>query len=264
MNQKLNDFFALQLNTWPLASANYAKLREVETRTIEIDGYPVRMHYNPARAVSSQAKLDPDSIAARPCFLCHCNRPEEQMFEPLLERYSLLVNPFPICTRHFTLAANQHEPQKINGRLDDMLRLAHKFEGDYVLFNGAKSGASAPDHFHFQLVNAEWFHIPVERTCYFIHRIVLQNDRLTEIKEAYDALSFQSDIVNLFCRYEAGVWTLTVFPRKQHRPIQFFDGSFLVSPGAIDMTGNLIITRESDFERITATDIVDIYRQVSL
>ncbi|MBP5317829.1 MAG: DUF4922 domain-containing protein [Paludibacteraceae bacterium] len=265
MNQKLTDFFDRQLSSWPLASANYAKLREVEIRTVEVDGYPVRLHFNPARAVSSQAKLDPGSIAARPCFLCHSNRPEEQLSQPLLERYTLLVNPFPICTRHFTVAASQHEPQDFDSsRLNDMLRLAHAFEGETVLYNGAQAGASAPDHFHFQVVNTDWFHMPVETPLPFVNRIVLQGKNPAAITRDFGSLHFNTVLCNLFCRYEDHQWTLVVFPRKRHRPIQFFDGSFLVSPGAIDMTGNLIITRRDDFDRLEAEDIADIYRQVSL
>ena len=54
-----------------------------------------------------------------------------------------------------------------------------------------------------------------------------------------------------------------MFPRIKHRPSYFFSGEILSSPGAIDMTGNLVIARAEDFEKIDKDIIADIYKQVS-
>jgi Domain of unknown function (DUF4922) len=65
------------------------------------------------------------------------------------------VNPFPIAPEHFTVPALAHTPQRINGALDTLLRLARDLSPRYTVFyNGPQCGASAPDHLHFQAVPA--------------------------------------------------------------------------------------------------------------
>ena len=63
----------------PVANANYEKLKQIKTKEFEFYGYKIYVHFNPARAVSSLAKLDAKSIAERPCFLCPKNRIEGQV-----------------------------------------------------------------------------------------------------------------------------------------------------------------------------------------
>ena len=103
-----------QLASWPEAARRYSDLREVKTKEITIGGMPVRVQYNPARAVSTLARTDAASIAARPCFLCRENRPQQQESMPFEgcdgRRYEILVNPFPIFPEHFTVPAVDHVP----------------------------------------------------------------------------------------------------------------------------------------------------------
>ena len=261
----LKEFARQELENWPLARANYEALDHLETRTVNVDGTPVRLQFNPARAVSSQARLDARSLAARPCFLCAANRPAEQRSIDFYGKYQLLLNPFPITPLHFTLAATEHRVQRMdNTALNDFLTLAHDMEGYTLLFNGAKAGASAPDHFHFQVTCTDYYHLPLERSTPLIPRRVWTADDPAALRRAWNGTGLDDTLCNFFARYEDGCWTLVVFPRRAHRPSQYYDGSLLVSPGAIDMTGTLILTRESDFDRLTAADIRDIYRQVSM
>jgi hypothetical protein len=62
-------------------------------------------------------------------------------------------------------------------------------------------------------------------------------------------------------------WITAVFPRKVHRPSQFFaegEEYMMISPGAIDMAGVLVLPRKEDFEKITKEIIEDVMAQVSL
>ena len=63
-------FIRHQLDTWPLARKNHEALAHVQTRTLSLGTNDITVQFNPARAVSTCAKVDKASIAARPCFLC--------------------------------------------------------------------------------------------------------------------------------------------------------------------------------------------------
>ncbi len=85
-------------------------------------------------------------------FLCPENQPPEQRGLPWGDGYRVLVNPYPIFARHFTIPAAEHVPQSIADRYGDMLALARCFDREVVFYNGPRCGASAPDHAHFQAV----------------------------------------------------------------------------------------------------------------
>ena len=143
-----------QLSRWPLACENYRALKNVQVREVEVGGLTVKLQFNPARIVSSAARLSKEAIAARKCFLCRENRPQEQMLVKFDGRkgkkYHILVNPYPIFPDHLVIAMNRHTDQSIWKRYVDMLDLARKYDGFTFFYNGPKSGASAPDHHHFQ------------------------------------------------------------------------------------------------------------------
>ena len=69
-------FIRHQLDTWPLARKNHEALAHVQTRTLSLGANDITVQFNPARAVSTCAKVDKASIAARPCFLCLSHKPE--------------------------------------------------------------------------------------------------------------------------------------------------------------------------------------------
>lgn len=143
-----------QLSRWPLACGNFRALKNVRTKDLVVGGLAVKAQFNPARIVSSAAKVDSKSLAARPCFLCADNRPAEQAAWPFEGRkgkkYSILVNPFPIFPDHLTIPLNSHSDQSIRNRYVDILDLARAYKGYTFFYNGPKCGASAPDHHHFQ------------------------------------------------------------------------------------------------------------------
>ncbi len=273
LQDKIKQLFHQQLDDWPLAKKGYQALQEVRVKTFDMGVCVFKVQYNPARAVSSLAKLDEASIRTRACFLCAQNRPIEQSSIDFKGKYDILVNPFPICDMHFTIASKIHVPQLIKGRIQDMLDLAEAMPEFIILYNGPKAGASAPDHFHFQAGNVDFFQQPVD--CLkqdLVEKYVFRSTNKLVVESNFHDLYLQlqadeqEPMMNLFCQYKPDGWVLTVYPRKLHRPKQYFaEGieKLMVSPGAIDMTGILIVAREEDFEKISKADIEDIFNQVS-
>lgn len=151
---QIDKFVLDQLSVWPLASANFRSLKTSDVRTLDVGGLEVSLQHNPERLTSSTARIDPESIKARACFLCAENEPAEQMRLPFEGRkgrkYNIQVNPYPIFPQHLVIAAAKHTPQSIWHRFVDMLDLARTFGRFTFFYNGPMSGASAPDHFHFQ------------------------------------------------------------------------------------------------------------------
>ncbi|MDR3141175.1 MAG: DUF4922 domain-containing protein [Tannerellaceae bacterium] len=288
---QLNELFIQQVKSWPLLRDNYELFKQVQIKTLEIDGLPVTVQFNPSRIVSLGAKTDARSIRERKCFLCSANRPAEQVSVPFGEDYLILCNPFPIFPQHFTVPARQHVEQAIGGRLGDMLDLAEALDSYTVFYNGPRSGASAPDHMHFQLVTKNY--MPVDKLDisqtklirqgtnaglylldnYLRNGWVISSDSKEEALRFFALLCVAQDtpageaepMMNIFCNYEKGQWILKVIPRKKHRPSQYFAGGeeqFLSSPGAADIGGVFITSRPEDFRKASPRLLRSIYTQV--
>ena len=234
----------------------------------------VRIQFNPARMVSAGAKVDQKNIEKRPCFLCKENRPKQQEGIPFLDKYIVLINPFPILKQHLTIPLHSHVAQRIGKKMGDMLQLAAQLP-DYVIFyNGPKCGASAPDHFHFQAGLKSPILMAGEnelRSC-----LEIESRNIGEIIGLFeDTCHFlqsrqpqeEEPMFNLIAFTKHDKYVLHIFPRKAHRPRQYFlEGSkgLMVSPGALDMAGLVITVREEDFEKIDREEIEDIFSQVSM
>ena len=108
----------------------------------------------------------------------------------------------------------------------------------------------------------------VPQSCFLIESASVDSgSRL--FKRLYDALTVPEGetepMLNILCSYESGIWNIAVFPRKKHRPDCYFeegDGNILISPASVDMGGVFITPLEKDFEKITASDIQNIYDEV--
>ena len=292
MDYRIKDFFYDQLDSWSLAQTNYKQLSAVEQRIIMFGNFPIILQWNPARIRSTVAKVDSTSISERPCFLCRENRPEEQMIdESLLPGYDFLVNPYPIFPYHFTISCREHCHQdKVNLLL--MAEFAIEHPDLAIFYNGSKSGASAPDHLHFQAGNKDFLPLcdyidystgrivtdffPLVVRTYselpmkFLH-ITLQCDDKKTLQSRFDsidALCSDKAMRNIFMFVNKdGFLEVLLFPRISHRPSCYFqtgDNQMLVSPGAVDMAGVIILPREEDFDKITKNDIVKIYSEVGL
>jgi hypothetical protein len=77
----------------------------------------------------------------------------------------------------------------------------------------------------------------------------------------------EEPMFNIITWTEGDSWLLVVFPRKQHRPRQFYEtggNQLLISPGVVDFGGVLITVREEDFNRMDEELLTDIYAQCGL
>jgi hypothetical protein len=274
----IETFIREQLHTWQTARDSYAALADARIRTVPVNDIPYKVQFNPARIGSTAAPTDPQSISERPCFLCRANRPAAQRsIGNVLGRYEILLNPHPIFPRHLTIPLADHQPQLLTGeRFADLLELAQILPDFTLLYNGARSGASAPDHFHFQAgsrgilpIEQEALRNRFERYAIFIDtadseeaaaRFAHLYHRMEEVQKSLDPM------LNLLCRYQDGRWTVCIFPRKKFRPDCYYasgDARLLCSPAAAEMGGLIVLPREEDFEKITAADIQHIIQEVS-
>lgn len=286
------DFINTQKEKWPAYAEKVDQLDLVETKEFKFNNYSIIAQHNPARIVSTGAKVDSKSIASRKCFLCDENRPAEQLKLDFNSKFTILVNPFPILKNHLTIASTKHIEQSIKKNIEDMLALAETLPSFIIFYNGPKCGASAPDHMHFQAVAKG--QMPFEKELNQQECLILSDNRDGKISmvngmgrkclllqsarkdmiasffnQMYNQLSQgkpEEPMMNVFVRFENGAFDLFIFCRKAHRPTQYFstEDPWMISPGAIDMGGIMVVPREEDFKRINKEVIEDIYKQVSL
>lgn len=259
-------FHANQLKAWPEAAARYNALGSIISKEIDIDGFPVTVIHNPARMRSSAAKVDKASIASRPCFLCAANRPPQQS-RLGFKGYSILVNPFPILPRHFTIVAEEHRPQAIEGAVSTMVELSRLLPEFAIFYNGPACGASAPDHFHFQAV--EKCRLPLFNNQHIPFRTIrLSGEKATQeyVDRELAMMPMGDDEtepkVNIFCTSEYDTPTITIIPRRKHRPDFYGEDGMLVSPASIDLAGVFVAPRIEDFDKFNHDIIKDIYHQL--
>ena len=147
-------FITDQLSVWPLAARHFRALRTAKVKALDVNGIVVKAQCNPARIQSSLAGDPDETFTPEGCFLCKEYRPAEQYhlrFEGRKGRlYNIQVNPYPIFPNHLVIARDTHCDQSIWRCYVDMLDLARSLRGFTVFYNGPKSGASKPDHMHFQ------------------------------------------------------------------------------------------------------------------
>ena len=299
--KELRKFIKDQLSVWPLAAANYRALKSVRTRELTVGGLPCRVQFNPERAFSTNADTRPEAIAARPCFLCADNRPPEQFhikFEGRKGRmYNVQVNPYPIFRDHLVIVRDRHLPQAIWHHLPDMLDFAVKYPDWTVFYNGPESGASAPDHLHFQAVPRH--QLPLEAAVDAF--LDAPGTPLASVKDAtlyrYDGYArgvfalkatTSKSLTKLFYRllectarpageteprfnlfaYAKGAeWRAFVVMRSAKRSHHYdADGEehLTISPGAADVAGVFVTPVREDFEKVTAARLEEILDEVTV
>lgn len=294
INQQAKELIREHLTFWELAQVNYAALEKVQTRVLEVNGYPVLLQFNPERIRSSAAKIDKASLAARPCFLCEANRPGNQRWIDFGKEYQIMVNPYPIFPQHLTISIRAHQEQRIRGRYADMLALAEALDGFILFYNGPKCGASAPDHMHFQAGNKGF--LPLEknwrqacreevavkgRAVLYALRNFLQPAFVIVAEDAADAVSLFNHLyglleikpgeyepmMNVLAWVEDGKWITCIYPRKKLHPSCYYaegDANILISPATVEMAGVFITPLEKDFRKVTAADLQQIIHEACL
>lgn len=293
--EQVEKLLTAQKEQWPQAAANYAALANVEVKELPLPGMNFKVQFNPARIASTGAKVDVAAIKARKCFLCAANRPEVQKGIDWNDRYTILVNPFPIFPRHLTIPDKEHTLQLIKGRMTHMMQLAAELPGYTVFYNGPRCGASAPDHMHFQAGNSDFLTIwdaagaavltPLGTASSGqsalsvsydtpLHFFVIDAANPADGEELFDRLynampvpeGEQEPMMNLLCHAQAGRIRAVVIPRKRHRPSFYGDGDgcMLVSPASVDLGGVLITPRKADFDRLDRSTLENILAELCL
>lgn len=291
-----------QRQAWPLLREGYEALALSETRRVPVEESEVVVQHNPKRIRSTAASVDKASISGRRCFLCPENLPPEEKGIKYGDDLIILCNPFPVLDRHLSIVDCRHVEQKIENRFEALLMLAADLGSSYfVLYNGPECGASAPDHFHLQACSRAL--LPIEddiragepekiahcSICEEAARdtselftlgncgrsvIVLRGNDDNEIASWFESVlgelprqsRVREPMLNVITTYEDGVWTVYLFPRSRHRPACFFaegDDQLLVSPGAIDMAGVVVVPQHEHFLKIDGDRVAAIFAEVS-
>ena len=158
---EIEAFHASEVANWAVAAESYAALSQVQTRTLVQGDLELSVQWNPARMVSTGAKVDQKTISERPCFLCNHNRPKEQHCLPTEKHYEILLNPYPILPGHLTIPTRRHQPQSIFAHFNTLRHLAWNMPQHIIFYNGPECGASCPDHCHLQAGHRGL--LPIER-----------------------------------------------------------------------------------------------------
>lgn len=304
MDNQIDKFVKDQLSVWPLAAENYRSLKKAGSKVLSIGGLPVTVQLNPCRRISSEASLDKESINRRPCFLCPENRPAEQTnmeFEGRKgRRYRVTLNPYPIFPSHLVISSFEHTPQSIWHRYQDLLDFVRENNEYLGFYNGPESGASAPDHMHFQacpqgltplqnrvdellaagddktldyLTNvkeARLFHLnEYARGVFVLCGATAKSTaklfyRLLDCAPVPDGSSEPK--MNIIAWCHEGEYRTAVIFRERHRPHNYSSSGadhLAMSPGCADLAGVYVTTREEDFDKLDARLLSQVVREVA-
>ena len=293
-DSSISRFFNRQLEMWEDARHRFRDLKHVEVHQLSDQ---LKVQFNPARIVSTGAKIDKHTLGERPCFLCERNRPKEQMTKQIDDHFQLLVNPFPILPVHFTIPATKHQPQSIYRHYGEMHRLLSLHSELMVFYNGPKCGASAPDHLHFQAgtsgvlpLQTNW-----QRLSRSLTDVISLNDdeKISVLRDflvpafviisksedsdeelfhrLYRSMPMRGDesepMMNIIAWRKGDEFISVVIPREKHRPDAYFaegEAQMMVSPGALDMAGLIITPREEDFNKINLDKATALLRECGI
>lgn len=293
-DSSISRFFNRQLEMWEDARHRFRDLKHVEVRQLSDQ---LKVQFNPARIVSTGAKIDKHTLGERPCFLCERNRPKEQMTKQIDDHFQLLVNPFPILPVHFTIPATKHQPQSIYRHYGEMHRLLSLHSELMVFYNGPKCGASAPDHLHFQAGTSGV--LPLQTNWQRLSRnltdVISLNDeeKISVLRDflvpafviisksedsdeelfhrLYHSMPMRGDesepMMNIIAWRKGDEFISIVIPREKHRPDAYFaegEAQMMVSPGALDMAGLIITPREEDFSKINLDKATALLRECGI
>lgn len=285
-----------QTKDWPQLADNLEGFNEIKHKIYQFNGFTLETQFNPKRILSTNAKIDKKSLENRQCFLCKKFRNKVQKAVIFENKYEILCNPFPILHNHFTVSLLEHLPQAIKHRFVDILNISKALPELFVLYNGPKCGASAPDHHHFQA--AATGYLPIEKDITELKNLhgqkistsfkvtltkvddgmrrflILESNNKNDMDKLfqiiYDEMPLKEDesepMMNILSWYK-NLWRVLIFLREKHRPWQFFeqgDDNILISPGSTDFGGILITPLEKDFKKMTEKKLADILNQVSL
>lgn len=305
-SEEIEKFIGDQLSVWPLAASNFRALKTARTRHLTVGGVDVVAQFNPGRIASTTAEELPSSVidASQPapsCFLCTQYRPKEQFhikFDGRKgRRYNVQINPYPILPGHLVIARDEHVPQSIWHYFVDMMDFARKYPGYLVFYNGPHSGASLPQHMHFQAVpvgslplqnavdefldsgpaalasgqDARVYHFP--QFCRGLY--ALRADTPKSLAKLFYRLVDCASIreveneprLNLYVYcYGNEFRCFTVFRSEVRSHHYYSEGEehLTMTPGAADMAGTFVCPLEQDFEKLDSRLLEEMLDEVCI
>lgn len=298
-SEEIAKFFRDQLSVWPEVAQNFRNLKHVLLKSLEVRETQVEAQFNPDRIASTTA--DPSDTASRLCFLCPEHRPAPQFhikFEGRKgRRYNIQVNPYPILPYHLVIARDVHVPQSIWHNFVDMMDFARRYPDFLVFYNGPCSGASLPEHMHFQAVpagmlplqraidawldtspeplasgqDAKIYHFP--NYCRGVY--ALRSDTPKSIAKLFYRLvdcapKVEGDDeprLNLFVYCYGKEFRCFVTLRSNLRSHHYFSSGedhLLMTPGAADMAGEFVCPRKEDFDKLNASLLAQMLDEVTI
>lgn len=300
---RLQAFIKQQLATWPDLKQAINSLDEQLLKNIFLTESEVILQHNPRRLKSSASKVDKKSIEQRPCFLCPENLYPEQRGLSWDKNWLILNNPYPIFNNHLVISNKEHILQNVNDALPAMINFVHDTDFTFSAFyNGPACGASAPDHLHFQACKKKDLPI-ISQTDSIIRSgsfsplsLINKNSSscsftgtldnrgificLSESKDLLfsivdQTISFlknmvldsEEPLINIIISGSDKTYTAILFPRKTHRPECFYkddNEKLLISPGAVDVGGVVILPHKEDYNRIKREELIQIFSEVCL
>ncbi len=310
LQQKIYDLFASEISEWGLAREKYQTLSESLSKRFDFGDFAIDIVCNKARIRSTMSDVkqrleqmrtskDTDAVKrsfmanndSKSCFLCADIRPIEQK-SIAVNDFHILVNPFPIFPKHFTITHKEHIRQQIVPFFDDFLFFAKELPDLAIFYNGANCGASAPFHTHFQAAEKQYFNVLydfatmsqnnietlIDSPAYTLKTIknylrkafcITTKDKQTAKNIFIDHFytHINKNMLNIIAVYEQDEYHIIIFPRKEFRPTQFFEDDenkrLAISPASVEMSGRFVTIFQEHFDRITKDDVVDIYSQIS-
>ena len=286
-----------QYDSWPALRQGIDALNKVEYRSVVLEGVETFLQYNPQRIISSSAKVDQMSIAKRPCFLCSENMPVEEKVVRFDDRFVIAFNPMPILDWHLVALHIDHTPQRIEGWISSLLNLAARLKDEFVvIYNGAKCGASAPDHMHFQAAKTsrlpvleiaarrEPDHVAVvdgvsitAPSGYPTRILQMTGDNQSVLEGTLTAIlrvlhevqnkAGDEPMINLLARRRKSSFDIFVFSRSKHRPDSYFGKAGtkrMISPAAFDLAGIVIAPEHRDFVEIGPAELLSLLKEVTV
>ena len=302
LSDTVRALIAQQIENWPELKQAHAHLEQALFRNLQLNDLAITLQCNPGRIISAGAPVDKKSISKRPCFLCLQNLPVAQRALLYGDEWLILNNPAPLFPDHLVISHTGHCPQRIEPALPAMIALTRELDFSFIAFyNGPACGASAPDHLHFQMAPAGAIPLvtqimrlieedsaspmlkkveeSLQGTCFigypdfrsvYICRMKnpdLLHERLTRVLCSLPAAAAGEEeaMVNVIIAGSSGTYYGILFPRKAHRPACYFKDDpekMVISPGAVDVGGLLILPRQEDFEKLDKEMILGIFREV--
>jgi hypothetical protein len=298
---RLSAFIRQQLATWPELREAHNGLQQSLYKKIFLNDLEVELQHNPYRMKSSSALVDRQSIEKRPCFLCPDNLYPHQRALAYRDEWLVLCNPYPIFADHLVISHADHRLQEIASCLGAMISFVADSKGMFETFyNGPACGASAPDHLHFQAYPAgggiplvpqvqlllaagmglsqtdamhgqgACFAGEVDCRAVFICRspdsAALEAMLIRAVSHLKNVTRAQDEpLVNILIAADGPDLIGILLPRKAHRPACYFSQAgdhMVVSPGAVDAGGLLVLPRREDYERMTREQVLGIFSEV--